>query len=167
MVHITRLSIDPENLPQDSFQSFSHTPPLATSFPSFSFLSLDSTCTSTNSKTVLTSKQSNKNHRTPFLPYVRPLKHGILGPAPSTSKEANVSPRRPSPLPSFHTPPKKPRPSDTHRVSQKRPCKRTKLKAITPAKFRRPPISSLMSPIQQLPCPLNPYVPHTSFSPFC
>ena len=156
VVHITRLSIDPENLPQDSFRSLSCTPPLAASSPSSSFLSVDSTHTPTISETP---KQSNKIQRTPFLPHVRPLKRGILGPVPSTPREATESPKRPSPPPPFRPSPKKPRPPDTHRASQKHRRKKTTLKATTPAKRSGPPIPNLMSPTQQLTCPPNPYIP--------
>ena len=117
------------------------------------------TCTLTNAKTVFTPKQSNKNHRTPFLPCVRPLKRGILGPVPFIPRVANVNPKRPSPPPPFCPPPKKPRPPDTHRVSQKRPRNKTTLKATTPAKLSPPPIPILISPIQKFPCPLNPSIP--------
>ena len=82
------------------------TPPLATSSPSSSFLSIESTNTPTISETP---KQSSKIHRTPFKLYVRPLKRGILGPAPSTSRVATEDPKRPSPPPPFRPYPKKPR----------------------------------------------------------
>ena len=45
------------------------------------------------------------------------------------------------------------------RVSQKHRRKKTTLMANTPAKRSRPPIPNLMSPIQQLTCPPNPYIP--------
>ena len=86
LVHFTRLSVNPENVRLDSFQFLYHTLPLATSFPSSSFLSLDSICTPIISKPP---KQSNKIHGTPFLPHIRPLKHGILGPPFSVEENRN------------------------------------------------------------------------------